>query len=272
MAREQNLFAIALLGEFPGGEEVLYPLLKHESIHVRFNAAFSLLQRRDERCFPALEEFLLRNAKDLGFQPHSSIGHSLVSWKVVPSLQQHVKNLPFDLAAITLQMREQMLAACLELSEESFLRVAEKIFLNHELDLIPLLVQLLENHHTEKAIFLLKRHAEHAGAPLIRTYCNLALFRLKEKGPYEARLRHWIRRVQSEEMVKFRPSLPWHQRKNTSPYELTPEENTRLLLESYQALADRHDEKGIEILLQGIKQGHPKNRYALAGLLIHTLQ
>ncbi len=272
MAHQYNLFAIAMLGELPGGEEVLAPLLKHENIHVRFNAAFSLLQRRDERCVPALEEFLLRNSKDLGFQPHTSIGHSLMSWKVVPSMQQHVKKLPFDLAAMTLQMREQMLSACLELSEESFLKVAEKIFINHELDLIPLLVQLLENHHTEKATLLLKRHAEHAGAPLIRTYCNLALYRLKEKGPYEARLRHWIRRVQTEEMIKFRPSLPWHLRKNASPYELTPEESTRLLLEGYQALADRHDEKGIEILLQGIKEGHPKNRYALAGLLIHTLQ
>lgn len=272
MAHQHNLFAIALLGELPGGEEILAPLIKHENIHVRFNAAFSLLQRRDERAVPAIEEFLLRNAKDLGFQPHMSIGHSLMSWKVVPSMQQHIKNLPFDLAAMTLQMREQMLVACLELSEETFLKIAEKIFLNHELDLIPLVVQLLENHHTEKSIFLLKRHAEHAGAPLIRNYCNLALYRLKEKGPYEARLRHWVRRVQSEEMVKFRASLPWHLRKNTTQYELTPEESTRLLLESYQALADRHDEKGIEILLRGIKEGHPKNRYALAGLLIHTLQ
>jgi len=272
LAKQHDLFAIALLGELPGGEEILEPLLKHQNIHVRFNAAFSLLQRRDERCLPALEEFLIRNDKDLGFQPHSSIGHSLTSWKVVPSMQQHMKNLSFDLASVSLQIREQMLAACLELSEESFLKIAEKIFQHHELDLIPLLVQLLENHQTEGSILLLKRHSEHAGAPLIRTYCNLALFRLKEKGPYEARLRHWITRVQSQEMVRFRPSLPWHLRKSNSPHELTPEESTRLLLEGYQALADRHDENGIEILLQGLKEGHPKNRYALAGLLIHTLQ
>ncbi len=272
MAHQYDLFAIALLGELPGGEEVLAPLLKHENIQVRFNAAFSLLQRRDARCLPALEEFLLRNAKDLGFQPHGSIGHSLNAWKVVPSMQHHVKKLPFDLAAMTLQMREQMLSGCLELSENDFLKIAEKIFRHHEFDLIPLLVQLLENHHTEGAIDLLKRHAEHAGAPLIRAYCNLALYRLKEKGPYEERVRHWIGRVQSQEMVRFRPSLPWNLRKNASPYELTPEESTRLLLEAYQALANRHDEKGIEILLQGIKEGHPKNRYALAGLLIHTLQ
>ncbi len=272
LANQKDLFAIALLGELPGGEEVLVPLLESENIHVRFNAAFSLLLRRDERSLPAIEEFLLRNAKDLGFQPHPSIGHSLNSWKVVPSMQHHVKKLPFDLTALSLQIREQMLSACLELPEKDFLQIAEKIFLHREFELIPLLVQLLENHKTEASIHLLKKNAEHAGAPLIRTYCNLALYRLKEKGPYEARLRRWISSVQSEEMIRFRAGLPWNMRKNGSPYELTPEESTRLLLEAYQALADRHDEKGIEILLQGIKAGHPKNRYALAGLLIHTLQ
>jgi HEAT repeat protein len=272
LAHQYDLYAIALLGELPGGEEVLAPLLKHTNIHVRFNAAFSLLHRRDPRCLPAIQEFLLSDSKDLGFQPHPSIGHSLTAWKVVPSLKQQAKNLPFDITGISLQMREQMLVACIELPEDGFLQIAEKIFREHETHLVPVLVHLLENHHTEATIHLLKRHAEHAGAPLIRAYCNLALFRLKEKGPYETRLRQWIQRVQGQEMVRFRPMLPWNQRKNGTPYELTPEENTRLLLEAYQALSDRHDEKGIETLLQGIKHGHPKNRYALAGLLIYTLQ
>jgi HEAT repeat protein len=272
LAHQSDPLAIALLGELPGGEDVLASQLKHNNIHVRFNAAYSLLLRRDNRCLPALEEFLLRDSKDLGFQPQTSIGRSLMAWKVVPSLGQQGKNLPFDLAALSLQLREQMLSACLELPESDFLQLAEKIFRQREIDLVPLLVNLLENHHTEATIHLLKKHAEHAGAPLIRTYCNLALYRLKEKGPYEDRLRQWIHRVQGQEMVRFRPSLPWNQRKEGASYELTPEENTRLLLEAYQALSDRHDEKGIEIILQGIKQGHPKNRYALAGLLIYTLQ
>ena len=61
-------------------------------------------------------------------------------------------------------------------------------------------------------------------------------------------------------------------RKSGSPHEIAPEEGTRLLLEAYQALADRHEENGIDNILQGIKEGHRQNRYALAGLLIHTLQ
>ncbi len=272
LAKQADIFAISLLGELPGGEDVLASLLKHPSIHVRFNAAFSLLQRRDSRAASAIEEFLLLDTKDLGYQPHFSIGHSITAWKVVPSLQQNMKNVHFDLEAVSLQLREQMLAGCLELPEKEFLSVTEKVFQHHELDLIPLVVQLLENHKTEESLKLLKKHADHAGVPLIRMYCTLALFRLKQDGPYEARLRSWISHVQTHEMVRFRTSLPWHLRKKNSTHELNPEESTRLLLESYQALSDRHDEKGIEILLRGIKEGNIKNRYALAGLLIHTLQ
>ena len=272
LAKQNDLFAISLLGDLPGGEEILLELTKNPNIHVRFNAAFSLLKRRDPRSLPAIEEFLLRDSKDLGFQPHTSIGHSMSAWKVVPSLQQNVKKLPFDLNAMTAQVREQLLAGCLELPEADFLKLASAIFNHCEFDLIPLLVVLLENQHSPAAIDLLKRNAERAGSPWTRMYCNLSLYRLKISGPYEDRIRRWVASAQSQEMIKFRPSLPWNLRNDSSPFELTPEENTRLLFESYQALSDRHDEKGIEIILKGLKEGHPKNRYALAGLLIYTLQ
>jgi HEAT repeat protein len=272
LAKKHDLFAISLLGELPGGEEILAPLLREPNIHVRFNAAFSLLKRRDPRCVAVLDEFLLQDSKDLGYQPHVSVGHSLTAWKVVPSLQQNVKKLPFDLSAVSMQLREQVLSDCLELPEADFLHIAAKIFDHREFDLIPLLVTLLENHNTPAAISLLKKNAEKAGTPLTRMYCNLSLFRLKQPGPYEDRIRRWVAQAQLQEMIRFRPSLPWNLRNDASPFELAPEESTRLLLEAYQILSDRHDEKGIEILLQGIKVGHPKNRYALAGLLIHTLQ
>ena len=90
---------------------------------------------------------------------------------------------------------------------------------------------------------------------------------MKQEGPYEERVQKWIEEAKMHELVQFRPPLPWHLRKN---YELTPEETTRLLLESYAALAGTKN--GIDILLNGLKYGHPNNRFALAGLLIHCLQ
>lgn len=272
LAKQCDLFAITLLGGLPGSEEILFPFLKHEDIHIRFNATLSLLNKRDSRSLETIEEFLLTDSKDLGFQPQATLGHSLSTWKVVSSVQQRVNDLPFDVHAVSLHLREQMLTACLELPVADFLYIAESIFKHRELSLVPLLVQLLENHQSEGVLTLLKKQAEQATSPLIRTYCNLALYRLRQKGPYEARILQWVSQIQSREMVRFRPTIPWNLRADTSPYELTPEEHTRLLFDVYLALAERHDERGIKVLLKGLKEGHPKNRYALAGLLIHALQ
>jgi len=75
-------------------------------------------------------------------------------------------------------------------------------------------------------------------------------------------------------LVRFRPTLPWNNRisESTSSLELTPEENSRLLIECYQSLADRHEDDSIDIILDGIKEGHIKNRPVLAGLLMRALQ
>ncbi len=271
-AKTEDLFAIALLGELPGGEDVLAELQSSSNIHVRLNSTLSLLFRRDPRSLKTLYEFLLHDSRDLGFQPTASTGQSLMAWKAVPSLRQHQKQLSMDLSSITLQLREQMLAASLELPEAEFLSIASRIFEYRQLELVPLLVHLLENKATDGAIALLKKSSDFAGAPLIRMYCNLALFRLKQEGPYERRIQKWIAEAHKLEMIKFRPSVPWNMKNTLSTYELAPEESTRLLIECYEALSEEHNEKGIEILLEGIRSGHPKNRYALAGLLIRTLQ
>ena len=272
MAKMGDLYAIALLGQLPGGQDVLSDLLSHSSINIRLNATLSLLFHRDPRCLKTLFEFLLHDSKDLGFQPISSLGHSLMAWKVVPSLSQQQKQLAMDLSGISSQLRLQMLAACLELKEDDFLAIATKVFESRAIELIPLLVQLLENHGTAQAIQLLKTHAESAGAPLSRMYCSLSLFRLKEAGPYENRLKQWIEKSQTLEMIKFHSPVPWNIKNTLSTYELAPQESTRLLIECYEALSEEHSSQSIEMLLQGIRNGHPKNRYALAGLLIRTLQ
>jgi len=274
MARNENIHAIALLGDVPGGEEILLHLIRNANIQVRFNAAYALLKRRDPRCTPYLLEFILRDSRDLGFQPTFTVGNSLMAWKVIPSVLQHAKDNPFDILAMSLKVREQMLRECLELPEREFLEVARRIFDTKQADLIPLLVALLQNHRTPSALELLISKAQTAGAPLIRTYCDLALLRIKQEGPYLEKVRQWISAKKNTEMIRFRPTLPWNMRisESTSSFELTPEENSRLLIECYQSLADRHEDNSIDIILEGIKEGHAKNRSVLAGLLIRALQ
>ena len=119
---------------------------------------------------------------------------------------------------------------------------------------------------------VLEKKTHSAGSPLIRTYAALSLYRMGIAGPYEEILKDWLAKNSKEEILRFRPMLPFHKRPMSSPYELSPEETSRLLIEIYQALADRHTKEGIDLILKAIKQDASINRYALAGLLLRALQ
>jgi hypothetical protein len=53
---------------------------------------------------------------------------------------------------------------------------------------------------------------------------------------------------------------------------LTPEETSKLLVDSYMTIASRRNEKSITFLLEAIQQGNPINRYALMGLLMRATE
>ncbi len=274
LAQEGNLFAICLLGEMPGLEKTLLPLIQSPDVQVRFNAVCALLQLKDARVLRALPEFLVRDSRDLGFQPQQSIGNSLICWKVTPSATQHQKNSPNDLLTLSVSVREYMLQQCLELAPQEFLKVASLLFDVKQTDLIPTLISLMENLQTKEAIQLLVSKAQTAGAPLTRAYCNLALLRLTKEEVYRTAVLNWIRAKNNTEMIQFRPMLPWNVRlyDKANAFELTPEENSRLLIECYQTIVSEHNDQSIDIILEGLQTGQSKNRFVLAGLLIQAIQ
>jgi len=271
MAKERNLFAIASLGGIPGAEDTLAELLYDKNIQVRINAALCLLQRRDRRCLPALKEIFIGDPRDLAIQPHHSLGKAHQSIQVVSSAYQHSKDPLFD-PAISLALRENFLTLALHLEELDFLQIARMIVDAKQNDLIPHLIKLLENLQTEQSIAFLRAQTQKAGAPLIRDYCNLALFRLKEEGPYEENLIKWIMRQKNEELIRLRPMLGLKSRQEVSQYSLSAEETSQLLIDSYLALASRQDQKSIDLVLKALKEGNEKNRYVLAGLLIKATE
>ena len=61
-------------------------------------------------------------------------------------------------------------------------------------------------------------------------------------------------------------------RDSEGAYQLTPQETSKLLVDSFDAFLKTQDDKGIDIVLEAIQNGNPKNKYALAGLLIHATQ
>lgn len=273
IAKEKDLFALSILGDLQETAELLVRYVQDESMQVRFNAILSLLKQRDGRAALPLLEFLLQDRRDLGFQPQFSLGRALMAWKVVPSANAHTKQESFDFTALALSVREYLLRLSLELPEEDFLLIAKELFAQRQHALVPLLVDLLENLHTDGAIALLREKSQTAGAPLIRAYCNLALFRLRQEGDHEKQLMNWLSQKKQVEMIRFRPmAVRSSFRLPEAAFELTPEENSKLFIDSLEAVAQRHEGKGIDLLLALIQEGNPKNRPLLAGILLQMIQ
>jgi HEAT repeat protein len=272
LAKEGNPFAITLLGTIPESKSALYMILKSQNLTYRTNAALALLELKDPACLPMVTQILIKDNRDLVCGKALTPGRSLSAWKITPSGRQNLKKDPIAFE-LSLHLREQILADAVNLPEKDFLSLANLIFDNNQNDLVPVLIRLLENLQTPQAISLLKKHREKVGAPLIRNYCNLALFRLKEPGPYGDSLREWIISWQDQNLIQLRPYIPWEMRDVLDhQYEINAHDISRLLVESIEAFAQRKDDKGIEVLLHAIQYGNPKNKYALAGLLMLTSQ
>lgn len=271
MANHHNLFAILSLGAVSGSEDTLAELTRSNDIQVKLNATLALLQRRDPRCLATLYDILITDSRDLAFHPMGSMGRTLVAFKAVPSAELRAKDPTIDLS-YSMALREQFLKEAVHLPEESFLQLARTIFQKQQNDLVPTTISLLENLRTENAIALLKEGTKKIGAPLIRDYCHLSLYRLKVEGPYEEYINYWVGEQKHTELIRLRPLLPWKYRMEQADYTLSAEETSRLLIDSFLAIANRRDEKSIALLLNAMQHGNPQNRYALMGLLMRSTE
>ena len=270
LAKNKNLHAIAALGQVAETEELLAELAQSNDLQTRINASLSLLSQHDARCLSGVEEVLISDIRGLAFYPVPSLGRTISFWKAVPSAELRSKDQTLDLS-LSFSLREHTLRETLQLPQEAFLALSRKIFVKKQLDLIPCLIGLLENLRTPESIALLKEGCKKLDVPLIRDYCHLALYRLKEEGPYEEYMNKWILNQKDAELIRLRPMLPWKWRVE-SEYSLTPEETSQLLIDAFIALAGRQDQKSIDFLLKAIKLGNPQNRYALVGLLMRSTE
>lgn len=271
LAKESNLFAISALGAISETESTLAELVTSSDLQIRTNAAVALLQRRDPRCLTVLSEILIDDARDLAFHPFASLGKTLSALKAVPSAELRSKDPTLDLS-YSLAMREHYLREAIHLPEETFIKLARRIFSAYQNDLVPTTIALLESLQTPAALEVLVEGTKKASSPLIRDYCHLALYRLDQEGPYEEYINNWIAHQKDSNLIQLRQLLPWKYRLEQSDYTLSPEETSRLLVEAFLSIASRRDEKSIAFLLDAIQSGNPNNRYALMGLLMKATE
>lgn len=270
-AESGNLFAIAMLGEMAGSEDLLFTLSNHSNLQIRVNATIALLERCDPRSSLPLSGLLISDSRDLAIVKLQSAAKGLTAWKAIPSAVQNLKEDPtsFELA---LNVREDLLIKAVDLPEKNFLQLADLILEKQQNDLVPILIELLVTRNFEGSVEILEKHRQKLGAPLVRSYCNLALFRLKEEGPYLDIIRQWVQEHKNQDLIQFRTFLPWELREKNCPYQLTPQETTRLFVESLEEMAKLQDEASMELLLETLAKGHTKYRYIIAGLLLRCTQ
>ena len=267
LALKHNLFAIAALARIPSSRETLASLVSSTNLQVRVNAAISLSQLRDARCLETAKEILIQDSRGLAFCPFPSPGRTIGIWKAIPSAELRSKDTTCDLS-LSLSMREHLLSELAHLDQEKFIEIARALFQSRQLDLIPAAIAFLENLRTPEAIALLKEGCEKIASPLIRDYCHLSLYRLKEEGPHEEYIKLWVLRQKDADLIRLRPILPWKMRLE-SDFVLTAEETSRLLIDSFVAIATS---RNIDFLLRAIRQGNPHNRFALFGLLMRATE
>lgn len=272
-AKGKNLFTIPLLGELAGGNELLKELCKDPDQNVRINAAIALLMKKDDACMDVLHEIFTLGDKQLGLTPHHSMGHTLFAWKTIP-LASVKSDMRENVLAVTLQFLSELLKASIDLPEEQFLKIANDLFQAQQNVFAPLLMHLLEQRATDGCIALLKRKTQELGNPLVRSYANLALYRLGIEGPYRENVMSWINHSKELDMIRFLPIADRKSKESApiTPYQLTPEESSSLLIESFETIASKHEPESIVHLLKTMRDGNEKNRYALSGLLIRATQ
>ena len=266
-ALEGDLFALTLLGKIPEGKECLLQQISSKSLNVKINAAIALLGQENPACISILTECLKTNPH-IGLLPVPSPGKALKAWKFAP-IPPESQDDPMIQEAL-LGIKEELLQKAASLPEKDYIKLARNLFLAKENPLVPTLCATLESLNTEEAIKLLHTQKQQVGAPLIRHFCTLSLFRLGEDEGAEKILKSWLASKQALSMIQLRPVTVEKESKGT--FQLTAKESSRLMIETLEAFAAKQDDVGIEVLIRAIKDGDPKNRFALAGLLMRASQ
>lgn len=269
MAKEGNLFAIALLGKIPESLPLLKKLAKQKALPSKMNAAFSLLLHKDPACIPTLIQMLSPNHSHLFYYSAFSAGRTLNCCRLLnpETLSKEEKEL---YEASFLALRVHLLKEALHLPETTFLELIEALFELKQEDLIPTATALLEQLDTVSSKNLLKKYSQAETSPLIRNYAHLALYRSYQDPLSKNYLVQWLRAYPQKEPIFLRPLLSWKETLSTEAEPLSAHESSQFLMDTFLALAQIKEEENLLLLLETLKHTHPSNRYPLTGLLLRA--
>ena len=258
IAKNGNIFAIYMLGELGIKKDILVDLTKSKDLIIKINALYALFLQKDPKYIDQLCNMLFESKR---LKKVKSLGRSLSAINYVVDADE------FEY----LSFKIDLLNKISKISDDAFINAATKVFDKHEKELIPTVIQTLERINTKKSRNLLKKGSNKLGHPLIRNYCNLSLYRLKEKGPYKKEFLHWLTHRNKTSPTPLKPS-EYRIYKSRSPHIMTKDQAISLIIDGISTLAEQQDASSIYDILDLLLKGHPSNRYIIAGILMRCTE
>lgn len=266
---EDSPFAIALYSKGNDSLPFLERALETPDFSLKVNAALALLERGKMPPISLLRDMLISDSRDFGFIREHSPGTTLTYWKAIANKKEQEDRYPRILSE-TSRFKQKVLNEATKLSEEQFFKIITLVIESQDTAIYLPAAQLLIENSSESARQLLKTMREKAGAPFARLVANLALFEMTKESIYENELISWLKQTVEQPLIRFKKEESVA--KLRSPFLLTPEETSEILIITFESLAHTRNPAAIEALLHAMAYGNPKNRYALAGLLIKATE
>ncbi|SCA58476.1 hypothetical protein AB751O23_AC_00340 [Chlamydiales bacterium SCGC AB-751-O23] len=269
-AQSGSLYAYHLLPNERESKKFLKQMTYNNDSPKRNNAAIALLHLKDPECIYPLLNLLLIPSDERALLTYSSPGKTLLKWEhqTVRRLDQSSSHFLINQSFYN---KQALFKKARLLPNSSFFWLCDQLLKKQKSDWIPHIISILQTDSSEEATELLKKHLVTPGAPLLRSYCHLALFNKEGGQEHLAEIIDWIKENQMHQILQLREMPQWDE-KQKYPFQLSPKEKSQFLIDAYLTISDTHSDIAIDLLVEGLLEGARKNRPILAGLLLNLLK
>ncbi len=269
MAKDDNLFALNLTQDNPKSYNLHKENIKSNDEKKALVSALALLSKKDPQCKNQIKSLLKLDTNNTCLVPISTLGGALSYLDKDSIYKFRHKEMQTRARNFTKSILHSTLIQAASLPEETFLDIATDVLENKQTFLLPPLINLLENINSEKTNKLLSEYSNSLGSPLIRYYCQLSLYRLRNNK--SSSLISWLKIQKKEPIFDISEKRATKLKNESSSYSLSTDDKGNLFIETIEAIVARHDEDSVNLILSLLHNSHYKNRAILAGLLLKSI-
>lgn len=274
LAKNGNLYAISLLSKMEGCEKPLHEIYYNDNNDLRINSAIALLELKDPLCLPLIKDLITLDFNTKYLQVSHSPGKAFFNMKLLPLSSLDKNEMIMHAKQQTIMIQNSLLARSIDLPREKFMLIVDEIFKRKHNSLVPTAIALLENFDDEESINYLTKKSTMPGAPFIRASCHLSLWKSTKNEVHKKAISDWLKIHGKHKMISIAENKkdPTKNPTGLTSYDLSLEEKSHLLIQSFLNISQAHEKSGLDDILDAMQNGHKKNRIPLAGVLLKTIQ